>query len=42
MKERVATLLRAQGAREPVERIAISTFHALGSRSCVPTPRPWA
>ena len=30
MKERVATLLRAQGAREAVDRIAISTFHALG------------
>jgi len=30
MKERVAALLRAQGAREAVDRIAISTFHALG------------
>jgi ATP-dependent DNA helicase Rep len=30
MKERVATLLRAQGAREAADRIAISTFHALG------------
>ncbi|MBK6602257.1 MAG: UvrD-helicase domain-containing protein [Betaproteobacteria bacterium] len=32
MKERVAGLLKAQGAREAADRIAISTFHALGLR----------
>jgi ATP-dependent DNA helicase Rep len=30
MKERVASLLKAQGARDAVGRIAISTFHSLG------------
>ena len=30
MRERVASLLKAQGAREAAGRIAISTFHSLG------------